>query len=395
MIERIEPVVPLSARTVSMWTWLGRTQYFWPAVLITAVGIGLLLFEFPTISRELSFGLSGDWADARIVAMRRDGNRHLITIEFVATNRARYRVEHQVTRERYDQLLSRAAVKVQYLRANPNMHRLEGEVDNPMWPAIVGVGLVVLVPSAATAIGMWLRASSWQRLATTGKPTLAIVEHFEAQPVKRGQRPKYRVRYSYLDSEGERRQGLSPFLAELEIAELEPGDLGVAVVDPDNPRHSLWVGPRAEPIDAPAKETAPEVEAVAAPEPDPAPLATAPARPETVTGPALVGMSNGVDAWVHALDKRRITVGRSLISDIRVDDDSLALQHAELVERAGQWTIEPMIGAGDLTVNGEAIEATRPLEGGEIIGVGDVRLRFVAPPGVPLDATAAPNESPR
>lgn len=106
----------------------------------------------------------------------------------------------------------------------------------------------------------------------------------------------------------------------------------------------------------------------------------------------LVGPAPGAE---YALSRLPVRIGRSEELDIHVNHRSISREHAEFAEVDGALVVRDLKSANGVRVNGEDIEECG-LEDGDVIDLGQVKLRFVGP-GVeytfdPADATRAMEE---
>src|SRR6476646_3770478 len=91
-------------------------------------------------------------------------------------------------------------------------------------------------------------------------------------------------------------------------------------------------------------------------------------------------LSGKVESW--PLDGETIQLGRSSRHPIHVPDGTVSKDHAEIVHRAGHWTIRDCGSRNGTRVNG--VDARDPLEirSGDRIEVGHVQFRVLGqPPG--------------
>jgi hypothetical protein len=79
-----------------------------------------------------------------------------------------------------------------------------------------------------------------------------------------------------------------------------------------------------------------------------------------------------------ALPLRPITrLGRSADSTITLDDTFISAEHAVIVLRDGGWWIADQGSTNGTAVNDRPVEGEAELRPGDIVAVGDVRLRLV------------------
>ena len=96
-----------------------------------------------------------------------------------------------------------------------------------------------------------------------------------------------------------------------------------------------------------------------------------------VKGPALVVRSGGGRAGeTFHPEGERTTIGRSPDCEIFLDDVTVSRQHALLVERDGQFTIQDEGSLNGTFLNRHRIESA-PVEDGDEIQIGKYRLTFL------------------
>jgi pSer/pThr/pTyr-binding forkhead associated (FHA) protein/tetratricopeptide (TPR) repeat protein len=92
----------------------------------------------------------------------------------------------------------------------------------------------------------------------------------------------------------------------------------------------------------------------------------------------LVVVSSNLGGQQHELGRREIILGRTDENDVVVNHRSISRNHAKIVVRDGQFTIIDLASSNGVRVNGEPF-GTVTLVNGDIIELGHVKLRFVAP----------------
>ncbi len=94
-------------------------------------------------------------------------------------------------------------------------------------------------------------------------------------------------------------------------------------------------------------------------------------------GPALVVRSGGGRAGeTFRPQGDRTRIGRSPDCEVFLDDVTVSRNHAQLVERDGQWVVEDQGSLNGTFVNRSRIDAS-PVENGDEIQIGKYRLTFV------------------
>ncbi|MDT8448552.1 MAG: FHA domain-containing protein [Wenzhouxiangellaceae bacterium] len=83
-------------------------------------------------------------------------------------------------------------------------------------------------------------------------------------------------------------------------------------------------------------------------------------------------------AQTFALTADRITVGRSAVCDICVEEPSMSSEHARLVRSEDAWRIINLLSTNGVFVNGDKVFSHRLADGDEI-RLGRTRLRFNDP----------------
>ncbi|WP_224365196.1 FHA domain-containing protein [Hyalangium versicolor] len=99
---------------------------------------------------------------------------------------------------------------------------------------------------------------------------------------------------------------------------------------------------------------------------------------EAEEAPRLVVVSAEFKGQEYACIRTEMKIGRTDDNDIVIDHRSLSRTHAKVVrEDNGEWRILDMQSANGLTVNGDTY-AQAPLNNGDVIELGHVKMRFVA-----------------
>jgi pSer/pThr/pTyr-binding forkhead associated (FHA) protein len=131
---------------------------------------------------------------------------------------------------------------------------------------------------------------------------------------------------------------------------------------------------------APAPPSTPTVRIPAQPPAaEPAAASAAPAPAAEPAGPAkLVCVSDNFYGKQFALDKAAVVIGRTEENDAIINHRSVSRHHAKVVRENGHYTIIDLQSANGVRVNGEEYGKVE-LRKGDIIDLGHVRLRFVAP----------------
>jgi len=92
----------------------------------------------------------------------------------------------------------------------------------------------------------------------------------------------------------------------------------------------------------------------------------------------LVVVSSNLGGQTYDLGRREIILGRTDENDVVINHRSISRNHAKIVVRDGQFTVIDLASSNGVRVNGEPF-GTVTLVNGDIIELGHVKLRFVAP----------------
>ena len=83
-----------------------------------------------------------------------------------------------------------------------------------------------------------------------------------------------------------------------------------------------------------------------------------------------------------ALDRDRITLGRSSANELSYPDDiGLSRQHLAIVGRDGQWTVEDLGSKNGTLLNGVRIEKPMPFGPGDRVSAGHLTIEFAGSGG--------------
>jgi phosphoserine phosphatase RsbU/P len=81
-----------------------------------------------------------------------------------------------------------------------------------------------------------------------------------------------------------------------------------------------------------------------------------------------------------ALDRDRITLGRSSSNELSYPDDiGLSRQHLAIIGRDGQWTVEDLGSKNGTLLNGVRIEKAMPFVPGDRVSAGHLTIEFAGP----------------
>ncbi|MCA9558255.1 MAG: FHA domain-containing protein, partial [Myxococcales bacterium] len=92
----------------------------------------------------------------------------------------------------------------------------------------------------------------------------------------------------------------------------------------------------------------------------------------------LVVVSSNLAGTTYALDRREVIIGRTDENDVVVNHRSISRNHAKVIYRDGTFTIIDLASSNGVKVNGEDF-GTASMVNGDIIELGHVKLRYVAP----------------
>jgi hypothetical protein len=96
---------------------------------------------------------------------------------------------------------------------------------------------------------------------------------------------------------------------------------------------------------------------------------------ERPPGDAVLVVTKGLTGSFRLVD-REYTVGRASAGDIFLPHPSVSRRHARIVPRGGAHVVSDLISTSGTVVNGAKISAERALRQGDLIGLGDVELRY-------------------
>jgi pSer/pThr/pTyr-binding forkhead associated (FHA) protein len=92
----------------------------------------------------------------------------------------------------------------------------------------------------------------------------------------------------------------------------------------------------------------------------------------------LVVVSSNLAGETYALDRREVIIGRTDENDIVVNHRSISRNHAKIIFRDDAFTIIDLASSNGVKVNGE-VYGTASLVKGDIVELGQVKMRYVAP----------------
>jgi sigma-B regulation protein RsbU (phosphoserine phosphatase) len=103
------------------------------------------------------------------------------------------------------------------------------------------------------------------------------------------------------------------------------------------------------------------------------------ASPKTAPRELVIRDLEGQTATI-ALDRDRITLGRSSANELSYPDDiGLSRQHLAIAGRDGQWTVEDLGSKNGTLLNGVRVEKPMPFLPGDRISAGHLTIEFAGP----------------
>jgi len=97
------------------------------------------------------------------------------------------------------------------------------------------------------------------------------------------------------------------------------------------------------------------------------------------------------------LNKPVVTIGREANNDIVIEDPQISRHHARLTQQGAGYVIEDLGSTNGTFINGQRVLGTRPLSGGDALGLGDtvvLKVMGVAGAGETVVARAQPQPQP-
>jgi hypothetical protein len=93
------------------------------------------------------------------------------------------------------------------------------------------------------------------------------------------------------------------------------------------------------------------------------------------SGGALIGINGVHRGRRFGIPSGRSTLGRDLNNDIVVDDDSVSLVHARLIEKDGQWRVLNLLSTNGTWINNKKV-SDGPLRNGDSVCFGEAEFIF-------------------
>ena len=69
-------------------------------------------------------------------------------------------------------------------------------------------------------------------------------------------------------------------------------------------------------------------------------------------------------------------IGRAPSSEIRIEDRLISARHARLFRRAGRWFLADLDSTNGTLLNDHPVDGEQPIEYGDVIAIGTVRLKL-------------------
>lgn len=95
---------------------------------------------------------------------------------------------------------------------------------------------------------------------------------------------------------------------------------------------------------------------------------------------------------IYELSKDSLIIGRDITNDIVINDPEVSRHHAKLTRGGNGYTLEDQGSTNGSFVNGQRLTGARPLNNGDLLGLGEtVTLSYESastPPAVPSSPTA-------
>jgi len=93
---------------------------------------------------------------------------------------------------------------------------------------------------------------------------------------------------------------------------------------------------------------------------------------------------------IYELSKDSLIIGRDITNDIVINDPEVSRHHAKLTRGGGGYTLEDQGSTNGSFVNGQRLTGARPLNGGDLIGLGETVTLSYESATMPNVASASP-----
>jgi hypothetical protein len=225
-----------------------RRPWLLIGVIFVVVALGMLAGGVIGAWLESRYELEGRVTEGIVLAkdIRRatgdEGTQYRVSYRFAADGNRTIEASRAVSVTRWEELVERGPIQIQYLPSDPAQHRIYPATE---WSA-AAVGLLLaavlgLIGGAATLHG-WRRLRLERRLLRDGLMAQATVIGIEPSNVRLNGQYLWHVRYRYRDGQGRTHTGHSGYLSLEEAQGWHPGDIGGVRYDADDPERSLWTG---------------------------------------------------------------------------------------------------------------------------------------------------------
>jgi hypothetical protein len=222
------------------------TSLFGATLLLVAAGF--LAMGALEAALESRYEAEGRVAEGTVLAkhVRRatenQATEYRVSYRFTAHDGRTFEGSNSISVERWEALVERGPVDVEYLAEDPAQPRSNGPGG---WLSVAlgcGLGGVLALVGAVATVRDWRQIRFERRLLREGVMAEATVVAIEPTNVRVNREPLWRVRYSYRDAAGRQHSGTSGYMTLDEAEGWQPGDIGGARYDAEAPERSLWTG---------------------------------------------------------------------------------------------------------------------------------------------------------
>ena len=104
----------------------------------------------------------------------------------------------------------------------------------------------------------------------------------------------------------------------------------------------------------------------------------APAAARVAAGRLIVleGSAAGLESGRSIPLSNEVLIGRALECQVRLTNSLVSAQHARLRRVDGRWVLEDLNSTNGTLLNQRPVSGEQPVEYGDVIGVGDVRMKL-------------------